>query len=190
MTLNTNLLRCGVMAVLNFINTVVTDNPSISSNSSDIATLRENLQFLACDKHGYFGTLVKALYHREDNIKGCGPSFDAAILNTTLPATKRLAYLPMPRFKDNFCVVSEMQLMEAVMRSGCGKAAKDSVVELFGQSTEALEMTLSHSGKLFHRLFFHGKQTNYDRHAGVANHIDRAILHLLDLETLPCQEEL
>ncbi|KAG0282726.1 hypothetical protein BGZ98_006649, partial [Dissophora globulifera] len=52
--LNTDLLRCGVMAVLNFINTVVADNPSISSNSSDIATRRDILQFLAYDKHGYF----------------------------------------------------------------------------------------------------------------------------------------
>ncbi|KAG0241729.1 hypothetical protein BG011_003456, partial [Mortierella polycephala] len=175
----------------------------------DIAARRENFQFIAYDKHGYFGTLVKALYHGEDDIKGRGPSFDAAvrtvkmfkampgdksrliqrigscldhsapshileqvgqtlgdmvrchirafvselrkrvatwspewaatqdgsalletiddrgvspnhdpvslfwILNTTLPAAKRLAYLPMPGFKDNFCVVSEKQLMEA-----------------------------------------------------------------------------
>ena len=51
-------------------------------------------------------------------------------------------------------------------------------------------MPQSHPGELFRRLFFHGKQTNYDRHAGVANPINKAISHLLDLETLPCQEEL
>lgn len=77
--LNTELLRCGVMAVFNFINTVISDNPSINTNSSDIAARREIFQFIAYDKHGYFGTLVKALYHGEDDIRGHGPSFGAAV---------------------------------------------------------------------------------------------------------------
>lgn len=128
------------------------------------------------------------------NDRGVSPNHDPVslfwILNTILPVAKRLAYLPMPGFKDNFCVVSEKHLMEAVLRSGCSKATRDSVVELFGQSKAAQELTQSHSGELFRRLFFHGKQTNYDRHAGVANPINKAIPHLLDLETLPCQEEL
>lgn len=81
--LNTDLIRCGCMATFNYINTVISKHPSISAGSNDIKTRHDQLEFIAYDKHGFFKTLVKALYHGE-GIKGKGPSFDAAIQTTEL----------------------------------------------------------------------------------------------------------
>ncbi|KAG0304984.1 hypothetical protein BGZ98_004744 [Dissophora globulifera] len=253
--LNTDLVRSGCMAILNYINTVISGHPSISAGSNDIEIRRGQLEFIAYDKHGFFKTLVKALYYGED-IRGTGPSFGAAIktavsfgdipgneglkkriskylnsaapshileqigqtlsdmvrchvrafvselkkraeiwssewarsrdgsaflstlddsgissvhdpistfwiLNTALPSSKRFEYLPMPAYKDNYCVVSEMQLLDTILRMGHDKSMRGLRAK-----------------------------TNYDRHACVANPSNKSLPHLLDLELLPCQDNL
>lgn len=96
----------------------------------------------------------------------------------------------MPAYKDNYCVISEMHLLEAILRTGYDPATRAKLVEVFGTRQAALVMSQSHPGELFRRLFFHGKKTNYDRHACVAYPSNKSLPYLLDLESLPCQDKL
>ncbi|KAG0300013.1 hypothetical protein BGZ98_009561 [Dissophora globulifera] len=94
-SLNTELLRCEAMAVITYVNSIMSSNPSISTSSVDIAIRRDSLQYIAHDRYGYFSTLIKAIYHIEDNIKASGTSFDAAVrtikLFMAIPSEKDLA---------------------------------------------------------------------------------------------------
>ncbi|KAF9408979.1 hypothetical protein BGZ76_005768, partial [Entomortierella beljakovae] len=204
--LNTELIRNGIMATFNYINTVMTEHPSIVPGCADIKHRNDNFQYISEDKYGYFRTLVKGLYYnsissKEPSVnsvlktidifkslpgfeKGMlqvvkeypvsshfldqvgqtlenmvrvhirafvselkkridvwnhewgvsqeGLSFlesidddgrssvhDAVtvfwVLNTKLPPSKRFAYLPMPAFKDNYCLISEKHFLENVL---------------------------------------------------------------------------
>ncbi|KAG0370246.1 hypothetical protein BGZ54_007148 [Gamsiella multidivaricata] len=49
-------------------------------------------------------------------------------------------------------------------------------------------MAQSHRGELSRKLFFHGKEANYDQHAGVAFPDNKSLPHVLDqLDTLTVQ---
>ncbi|KAK3814478.1 MAG: hypothetical protein J3Q66DRAFT_403022 [Benniella sp.] len=41
-------------------------------------------------------------------------------LNTQLPSSKRLAYIPMHGYGDQFCVITERQFAQAILRTGTG----------------------------------------------------------------------
>ncbi|KAF9959075.1 hypothetical protein BGZ65_000858 [Modicella reniformis] len=57
------------MTTLNFIHTVMAQNPGIETGSEGIKTRHESFQYTAKYKYGFFKTLVKSLYHGEDKIK-------------------------------------------------------------------------------------------------------------------------
>ncbi|KAF9944684.1 hypothetical protein BGZ65_011725, partial [Modicella reniformis] len=61
--INTDLIRYGSIAVLNHINTVMAEHPSVESGSQDIEIRRNKLQYIADEKH-----VDKALYYGEDQI--------------------------------------------------------------------------------------------------------------------------
>lgn len=60
--INTDLIRCGVMATFNYINTVMSEHPSISPQSSDIKLRNGKLKHIAMDGNSFFNHLVKTLY--------------------------------------------------------------------------------------------------------------------------------
>ncbi|KAF9163129.1 hypothetical protein BGX20_001442, partial [Mortierella sp. AD010] len=129
-----------------------------------------------------------------DSIDDTGKSLDHDavsvfwVLDTKLPSSKRFAYLPMPAFKDNYCLVSEMHLLETILRRD--NLDRERLVDIFGKMGDTTEMSQSHPGELHRKLFFNGRKTNYNRHACVACPDDKSLSHLLDLETLPCKDEL
>jgi hypothetical protein len=116
------------------------------------------------------------------------------ILNTRLPALKRFAYLPMPAYKDNFCVISEQHLLEAVLRTkGVDKQIRAKLITVFGVQSNAKAKCQTHPGELFRKLFLYGKKTNYDRLSCVATPSDpsnESIPGLINLDELPCGEQL
>ncbi|KAG0005882.1 hypothetical protein BGZ65_009910 [Modicella reniformis] len=77
--LTTDLIRCGIMATFNYINTIMAEHPSINSGSDNIRTRHVKFQYINDGKHGFFKTLVKGLYHGEDKIRRTGASFDLAV---------------------------------------------------------------------------------------------------------------
>ncbi|KAF9438019.1 hypothetical protein BGZ76_010148 [Entomortierella beljakovae] len=80
------------------------------------------------------------------------------ILNTKLPSSKRFAYLPIPGYKDNYCLISELHLMDAALRrdSNIDRDVRGRLVGLFGPAMDAYKMTQSH--ELSQKLFFYGKE--------------------------------
>ncbi|KAF8921664.1 hypothetical protein BGZ58_004052, partial [Dissophora ornata] len=112
------------------------------------------------------------------------------VLNTKLPLAKRFAYIPMSAYKDRYCVISEMHLLEALLKTGVEKMFRKGLVKIFGNLEKAKELSQTHPGELFRKLFFYGKKTNYDRQACVGYPNDKSLPHLLDLENLPCQVQL
>ncbi|KAF9150337.1 hypothetical protein BGX20_005733, partial [Mortierella sp. AD010] len=112
------------------------------------------------------------------------------VLNTKLPLAKRFAYIPMSAYKDRYCVISEMHLLEALLKTGVEKMFREELIKIFGNLTKAKELSQTHPGELFRKLFFYGKKTNYDRQACVGYPSDKSLPHLLDLENSPCQVQL
>ncbi|KAG0301123.1 hypothetical protein BGZ99_003560, partial [Dissophora globulifera] len=91
--LNTDLIRCGTMATFNYINTVMSEHPSINIESPDVGIRKHKLQYIANDEFGFFKSLVKAIYHGDKGSKGKGDSFEAAVTATNL-------FKAMPGDKD------------------------------------------------------------------------------------------
>ncbi|KAG0329838.1 hypothetical protein BGZ99_000067 [Dissophora globulifera] len=85
------------------------------------------------------------------------------VLNTTLPTSKRcrgslrFAYLPMLGYKDKVCVISESQLLQAILRPISGKETRGKVVKLFGSTKDASSSTY--------------KQAKVNVKAAIKNHI-------------------
>ncbi|KAF9960870.1 hypothetical protein BGZ65_011569 [Modicella reniformis] len=83
-----------------------------------------------------------------------------------LPPSKRFVYVPMPGYNDNYCLISEKQFLEAVLRTkGIDKEVRNKLVQIFGTLSKTSEKSQAHPGELYRKLFFHGKKTNYNRHA-------------------------
>lgn len=255
--INTDLIRCGSLATLNYINEIMAAHPSIDPASGDVEIRCKLFKYIAGESHGFFKTLVKGLYHWNNDLKGKGESFDSAsaairslrempgdknammqrvmehlngaapstfleqtgqvlgdmarchfrafipelqkriavwnpewamtpeghgflstidskgkssvhdvvslfwILNTRLPVSKRLVYVPMPAFKDNYCLISERQLLDAVLRTrGTDQDVRKELTRILGGSAEAKDNSQAYPGELFRKLFFHGKKTN------------------------------
>ncbi|KAF8976016.1 hypothetical protein BGZ46_008655 [Entomortierella lignicola] len=123
------------------------------------------------------------------NKAGVSATHDAVsvfwILNTKLPPSKRIAYLPTPAYKDNFCVISEKQLLETLLRRREDSELRKKLVKIFGTVTVAKDNSQCHPGELYRKLFFHGKKTNYDRLSCVATPADDSgqLFHgLIDLK--------
>ncbi|KAF9916583.1 hypothetical protein BGZ65_000236, partial [Modicella reniformis] len=60
----------------------MSEHPLISTGSSNIKVRHDLFEFIAYDKYGFFKTLVKALYHGEDNIKRSGPQLRRGYKNS------------------------------------------------------------------------------------------------------------
>ncbi|KAF9914938.1 hypothetical protein FBU30_002289, partial [Linnemannia zychae] len=69
--LNTDLIRCGSIATFNYINTIMATYSSVNPNSGDIERRRLLFKHIS-NESGFFKTLVKGLYHWDDEIKGSG----------------------------------------------------------------------------------------------------------------------
>lgn len=126
------------------------------------------------------------------NEKGKSSVHDAVsvfwILNTKLPSSKRFAYLPMPSYKDNFCMISENHLLKTILRRSTNVDLRKKLESCFGSQTKAVASAQSSPGELYRKLFFHGKKTNYNRHAVVANPSDNSVPRLLDLNDIIDQQ--
>lgn len=76
--INTDLLRCGSLATLNYINEIMAAHPSIDPDSEDVEIRCKRFKYIAGESHGFFKTLVKGLYHWNNELNGKGESFDSA----------------------------------------------------------------------------------------------------------------
>lgn len=115
--LNSDLVRCGVMATFNYINTIMVEHPS-PTKLDDIRNRREKLQYITEERHGYFKTLVKGLYKGVDKISGGGPSFDSAKLTVN-------SFIASPGDKNDM-----MQRVSGYL----GNTAPTSFLKMIGQT--------------------------------------------------------
>ncbi|KAF9577211.1 hypothetical protein BGW38_007735, partial [Lunasporangiospora selenospora] len=77
---SSHLIHHRTIATFNFINTTIAQHPSMHVTSEDIEVRKSNFQWIAEEKHSFFQTLVKGLYHGYQSIKGKGGSFSTAKL--------------------------------------------------------------------------------------------------------------
>ncbi|KAF9952395.1 hypothetical protein BGZ72_006322 [Mortierella alpina] len=80
------------------------------------------------------------------------------ILNSHLPANKRIAFFPESGFGDKFFTITEEHLVMVLMRQD--STTLKPMQSLFGTQTLALEYVRQHPGDFFFRLFF-SKEVDY-----------------------------
>ncbi|KAF9924984.1 hypothetical protein BGZ65_008006, partial [Modicella reniformis] len=89
------------------------------------------------------------------------------ILNSHLPASQQMAFVPEGGFGDKFFTITEYALVTALLREGNAEV-KDLLGEGFGTQAEARRRTNEHPGDLFYRLFF-SKNLSYTRGLRLTN---------------------
>ncbi|KAF9939674.1 hypothetical protein BGZ65_009814 [Modicella reniformis] len=86
------------------------------------------------------------------------------ILNSHLPASKQIVFLPEGGFTDQFFTITEDTLLMALLR----RESKDWLKREFGSQEDARKHAAEHPGDLMYRLFF-TKRLSYTRGSSLIN---------------------
>jgi hypothetical protein len=84
------------------------------------------------------------------------------ILNSHLPPSQQMRFVPEGGFADKFFTITEYALSSVLFRDDGSSTAKDMLGKGFESQTKAREHANSHPGDLFYRLFF-SKSLGYTR---------------------------
>lgn len=126
-------------------------------NISELVARLENHNPEWCSSHE--GQSVLTTIASTGNREGTSTVHDQIslfwILNTHLPASQQMTFIPESGFKDRFFNITERMTVTALM-SNAPRQHKPFIEEIFGTSQDrACSHTVRHRGDLFYNLFFH-----------------------------------